>query len=141
VTWVRHSTEMRTDLVAGLAGAAGGALVAGLSRRALGPRFERISAVSLVPVALIYPLARASLEDRPAVTRELIGVAAMTAVALAARGERGRRIAAAGWLAHAAFDLMHDRGDDSLLPDWYPAACAGYDAAYAAVIVTQRTDA
>jgi hypothetical protein len=127
-----------TDLVAGLAGVVAGALVARLSRRALGPRFDRASALTLVPVALIYPLARRSLEDRPAVTRELLGVAAMTGVAVAARGPRVGRLAAAGWLAHAGFDLLHDRGDGSRLPDWYPAACAGYDAAYAAVLVAGR---
>jgi hypothetical protein len=59
-------------------------------------------------------------------------------VAVAARGPRVRRAAAAGWLAHAGFDLLHDRGSGSLLPDWYPAACAGYDAAYAAAVLTGR---
>ncbi len=133
---MRHSDRVRTDLLAGLAGAAGGALVARWSRRALGPRFERASALTLVPVALVYPLARRSVDDRAAVAREALGVAAMAAVATAARGPRVRRVAVAGWLAHAGFDLVHDRGEGSRLPDWYPAACAGYDAAYAAVILT-----
>jgi hypothetical protein len=70
------------------------------------------------------------------VTREVLGVAAMAAVAATARGPRVRAVAVAGWLAHAGFDLAHDRGDGSLLPDWYPAACAGYDAAYAVVLLT-----
>jgi hypothetical protein len=123
----------------GVTGAALGAVAARLSRRSLGPRFDRVSALSLVPVALIYPLARRSFEDRPAVNREVLGVAAMAGVAVAARGPRVRRIAALGWLAHAGFDLVHDRGDGSRLPDWYPAACAGYDAAYAAVLLTSRS--
>jgi hypothetical protein len=97
-----------------------------------------MSALALVPVALIYPLARNSLDDRHAVIREVLGVAGMAAVAAAARGHRVRRVAAAGWLAHAGFDLLHDRGDGSLLPDWYPAACAGYDAAWASVMVSRR---
>ena len=133
---MRDSGGMRTDLIAGVAGAAGGVVVARWSRRVLGPRFERASALTLVPVALVYPLARRSSEDRPAVAREVLGVAAMAAVASAARGPRVRRVAVLGWLAHAGFDLVHDRGDDSRLPDWYPAACAGYDAAYAAVLLT-----
>jgi hypothetical protein len=119
----------------GLAGAGLGAVAARLTQRSLGPRFDRVSALSLVPVALVYPLARRSLEDRSAVHREVMSVAAMTGVAIAARGAHGRRVAALGWLAHAAFDLLHERGHDSLLPDWYPAACAGYDAAYAAVLI------
>lgn len=136
MTRVRDSGPMRTDLVAGLAGAAGGVVVARWSQRALGPRFARLSALTLVPVALVYPLARRSVDDRAAVAREVLGVVAMAAVASAARGPRVRRVAVAGWVAHAGFDLAHDRGEGSLLPDWYPAACAGYDAAYAAVLLT-----
>lgn len=119
------------------AGAVGGAVVARRTQRAVGRDFGRISAVSLLPVAMIYPLARRSLDDRGAVVREVAGVAAMGAIAVAgARGGEGiGRLAAAGWLAHAVFDLVHDRGTGSRLPDWYPAACAGYDAAYAVVLV------
>lgn len=45
----------------------------------------------------------------------------------ALRRDRARQVAAWGWLAHAAFDLVHEPGDGSLLPDWYPAVCAGFD--------------
>lgn len=89
-------------------------------------------------MALVYPMARRSLDDRPAVTREALGVASMAVVAATAHGRRVRGIAAAGWLAHASFDLLHDRGEGSLLPDWYPAACAGYDAAWAATMLADR---
>jgi hypothetical protein len=35
---------------------------------------------------------------------------------------RGRRIAAGGWLAHAVFEAIHDKGGQSRIPGWYPAA-------------------
>lgn len=138
---MRDSAVVGNDVVAGVAGvagAAGGALVARWSQRVLGARFDRAAALTLVPVTLVYPLARRSFDDRPAVSRELAGVLTMSVVAGLARGPRVRRVAAAGWLAHAAFDLAHDRGPGSRLPDWYPAACAGYDAAYAVVLAGTR---
>jgi hypothetical protein len=45
-------------------------------------------------------------------------------------------MAAAGWAAHAVFDLLHDRGPDSYIPSWYPALCAGYDISLAALLIT-----
>ncbi|WP_244993218.1 hypothetical protein [Rhodococcus qingshengii] len=38
-----------------------------------------------------------------------------------------RRLVAASWAVHPIFDLLHERGPESRLPDWYPAICAGYD--------------
>jgi hypothetical protein len=34
------------------------------------------------------------------------------------------------------FDLFHPRGDGSRLPDWYSAACAGYDIGMAAALAS-----
>lgn len=115
-----------------LGAVAAGRLTAVALRKSL-PRIDtRALVLSLVPVALAYPAARRSARDKPAVVREVAGVAAMSAAAvLALRGTDGRRIAAAGWLAHAAFDLLHEKGPDSRLPDWYPSVCAGFDAGVA----------
>lgn len=119
-----------------VAGAVGGWATAAFAHRTLGASSDRVSAMALLPVALVYPAARRSFGDRPAVAREVAGVLATGALAVvAARSTSVRTLAVAGWLAHAGFDLSHDRGPDSRLPDWYPAACAGYDAAYAVTLL------
>ncbi|WP_462375148.1 hypothetical protein [Rhodococcus erythropolis] len=38
-----------------------------------------------------------------------------------------RRLVAASSAVHPIFDLLHELGPESRLPDWYPAICAGYD--------------
>jgi hypothetical protein len=43
-------------------------------------------------------------------------------------------LTAAAWVGHAVFDRVHERGEASLLPDWYPALCAGYDLGMAAML-------
>jgi hypothetical protein len=48
-----------------------------------------------------------------------------------------RRLVAAGWLAHAVFDNVHDKGPTSRLPEEYPAACAGYDVALAGLLLRE----
>ena len=125
------------QILGALAGAIGGWATAAYARKTLGDSADRVAAMTLVPVALIYPAARRSFGDRPAVAREVAGVLATGALAvMAARSSKSvRNLAVAGWLAHAGFDLVHDRGPDSRLPDWYPAACAGYDAAYAVTLL------
>lgn len=63
-------------------------------------------------------------------TRELAALAAFgVAALLAARRSDlvARRTLAAGWLAHALFDAVHETGPASRIPAWYPAFCAGYD--------------
>ena len=51
-------------------------------------------------------------------------------------GDGGRRaVIAAGWVAHAAFDHVHHAGPGGRLPKWYPALCAGYDIAFAAMLL------
>ena len=47
----------------------------------------------------------------------------------------GRRLLAVGWLSHAAFDAVHHRNSSSLLPDSYPALCAGFDVAVAGMLM------
>jgi hypothetical protein len=98
------------------------------------------AAAGLVTAAAIYPAARAGRDAGAAVVvREAVALAATGAVLVAALARRSsvtaRRAVAAGWLAHAAFDNLHDRGPTSRLPAWYPAACAGYDIAIAGLIL------
>jgi hypothetical protein len=100
------------------------------------------AAVGLVTAAAIYPAARAGREtSRGVVVREtagLIGAGAVLAAAVAKRGSATvKRAVAAGWLAHAVFDNLHDRGPTSRLPGWYPAACAGYDIALAGLLLAK----
>lgn len=122
------------DLSAVAVGAGLGKVSAlGLRRVAPGSS-TRLLALGLVPVALVYPAARrASARSSTAALREAGGVLAMAAVVAAARRTtRPEVVTATGWLAHAAFDVVHDAGEGSRLPGWYPAFCAGYDAGVAA---------
>lgn len=94
-----------------------------------------LHSIGLVGAAAVYPAlhSRAGV-DRVGRQREVAGVAvcAVLAAIAATDSRRGVRLLAAGWAAHALFDAVHHRSESSLLPDWYPAACAGYDLALAA---------
>jgi hypothetical protein len=113
-----------------LAVGAMGALAADVGARRYVPhRRLALHSVGLVGAAAIYP----ALHTKPGSEsrerqREVGGVLACVALTtLAARSNRRSRVLAAGWASHALFDAMHHRSASSLLPDWYPAACAGYD--------------
>ena len=93
----------------------------------------------LVAAAAIYPLARHQRSMGAPLMREIAGLVASGAIlsaAARATPNQARNVVAAGWAAHAAFDLVHDSGSDSLIPSWYPAMCAGYDLAVAGRLVT-----
>jgi hypothetical protein len=128
----------RGDALALLAGAVSAAgAVATIDRATPGQR-RPLLAGGLLTAAAIYPLARRSRALGPALTRELTAMVAFGAVALVGlrqAGPTGTRILAAGWAAHAVFDAAHDCGEDSLIPSWYPALCAGYDLVIAASLV------
>jgi hypothetical protein len=103
-----------------------------------------LGAVGLITAAGIYPAARRRRWLGLASVRELAGVAvagALTAASAKAPPGRdgddtGRRaVIAAGWVAHAAFDHFHHAGSGGRLPRWYPALCAGYDIAFAAMLM------
>lgn len=84
----------------------------------------------LAVAAAVYPIARKRWKPDAAAAREVVGLVAYSAVAVAACRQlppAGTRIAAAGWASHALFDLAHRHSEGSRLPDWYPAVCAGYD--------------
>jgi hypothetical protein len=98
-----------------------------------------LAAGGLIVAAAIYPLARKERRPGAPLTREIAGLLASGAVLTAAARAtptRARNLVAAGWAAHALFDLVHDGGDASLIPTWYPAMCAGYDLAVAGRLVT-----
>jgi hypothetical protein len=117
-------------------GLAAGLALAALTEVAVRPfdaRRRRLAyAVALPVAAAIYPAARrGGHRSRPGYV-EIVALGAYAAFAMAARDDR---LLAAGWASHAAFDALHDGGHDSLIPDWYPAACAGYDLAVAGLLV------
>jgi hypothetical protein len=119
-----------------------GAALAGLSDLAV-TRFAAarripLFAVGLVVAAAIYPLFRSGRPRSAPVVRELAALLAFGAVgAAAARSTSSNtaRVVGAGWAAHALFDLVHDGGQHSRIPDWYPAMCAGYDLGVAAILL------
>ncbi len=93
----------------------------------------------LVVAAAIYPLARRERRPGAPLAREIAGLVASGAiltVAARATPTRARNVVAAGWAAHAVFDMVHDGGESSMIPRWYPAMCAGYDLAVAGRLVS-----
>jgi hypothetical protein len=94
-----------------------------------------VMAAALVAAALVYPAARRRRRPGAALARELaatVGYGALAAAAARRGGPVGSRVLAAAWASHALFDALHAHDDDSLIPDWYPALCAGYDLVVAA---------
>jgi hypothetical protein len=70
-------------------------------------------------------------------TLETAGVAAFGALTLAAvsmDAEPARYLLAAGWLAHAAWDVAHHRAN-RIVPRWYAECCAVVDFLLAAAIL------
>ena len=123
-------------------GAAVGVLAAVGVDAAIGRRAPRhrvaLHAAGLATAAAVYPVARSERPASVPVARELLallGFGAVSAVAAREASGRGARLAAAGWLGHAVFDLVHHAGPHSRLPGWYPAFCAGYDVAVAATLL------
>jgi hypothetical protein len=98
-----------------------------------------ILAGGLVVAAAIYPLARRERRPGAPLAREIAGLiasGAILSVAARATPTRARNVVATGWAAHALFDMVHDGGEASMIPGWYPAMCAGYDLAVAGRLVT-----
>jgi hypothetical protein len=99
-----------------------------------------LHSLALVGAAVIYPAMHSGGRAEPSERqREAVGVAACFAVTvLASRSINRSRLLAAGWATHALFDAIHHRSESSTLPDWYPAACAGYDVALAAALALRE---
>lgn len=68
-------------------------------------------------------------------TAGVIGFGAITLLALAMDGQPARYLLAAGWLAHAAWDVVHHRAD-RIVPRWYAEYCAVVDLLLVALILT-----
>ena len=87
----------------------------------------------LVACALAYLVigwARGELRRPRVLWAQLAGVAAfglVAGVALLVDPDVGRHVVAAGWLAHAAWDLAHFRAK-LVVPTWYALACVVVDA-------------
>jgi hypothetical protein len=87
----------------------------------------------LVAIALAYlviGLARGELRRPRVLWAQLAGVAGfglVAGVALLVDPDVGRYVVAAGWLAHAAWDLVHFRAK-LVVPTWYALGCVVVDA-------------
>ena len=123
-------------LLAIAATAASLALIAPLPERVQ----TSVSAWTLLLAAVIYftwGTVRGDLAFRPLLTAQTAAVLAFGAVAIAAVAidpTAGRYVLAAGWLAHAAWDLAHHRAD-RVVPRWYAEACLVSDVIVASALL------
>jgi hypothetical protein len=108
-----------------------GAALAALSDLAVtrfaAPRRVPLFAVGLVVAAAIYPLFRSSRPRSAPVVRELaalLGFGAVGTAAVRGRSSNAVRVVAAGWAAHALFDLVQDTGQRTGEPGRRRAVCA-----------------
>jgi len=106
--------------------------------RMLPKRRAAFFTMALPAAAAIYPIARRRWSFESAVTREmaaLVAFSSLSAAVATGRPSTPRALLAGGWIAHAAFDMFHERGEESLIPEWYPAFCAGYDVGVAGCLL------
>lgn len=113
-----------------------GVVSADLIRRT--PYPARLSALGLVGVSSIYPLARKGLSIDDG-SHLAFGAAAVAMTAVANESIPSRHLVAGGWAAHALVDLVVGRGGHSRLPDWYAPSCAAFDIAYAVRLALRET--
>ena len=89
-------------------------------------------------VYLSWGTARGDLGERRWLTAETAGVLAFGAAALAVVAvdlSSAAHVMAAGWLAHALWDVAHHRAD-RVVPRWYAEACLATDLTVAASLLT-----
>jgi hypothetical protein len=100
-----------------------------------------ISAWCVLLAAVIYltwGTARGDLGDRRLLTAQTTAVLAFGAVAMAAVAVDpavGRYVLAAGWLAHAAWDVVHHH-IGRVVPRWYAETCLVADLILAGALLT-----
>jgi hypothetical protein len=100
-----------------------------------------ISAWCVLLAAVIYltwGTARGDLANRRLLTAQTSAVLAFGAIAMAAVAVdpvAGRYVLAAGWLAHAAWDVVHHRVG-RVVPRWYAETCLVADLTIAAALLT-----
>jgi hypothetical protein len=100
-----------------------------------------ISAWCVLLAAVIYltwGTARGDLANRRLLTAQTTAVLAFGAVAITATAvdlDVARYVLAAGWLAHAAWDVVHHRLG-RVVPRWYAETCMVADLILAAALLT-----
>lgn len=120
-------------------GVGGGLLTDVLISRRTPDRRVFSAALGLVAAALVYPLARRRLGLDPAETWTVLSACVVAAVSVGCPGRWSRSLLGVGWMCHALFDLAFGHGSSRwLLPQWYPALCAGFDVAYGARLLRAR---
>jgi hypothetical protein len=145
------ATTGRTGLTGALAarwptGLGVAATVASLSLLApLPDRLQmQISGWGVLTAAVIYlawGTARGELGARrwlTAQTAAVLGSGALAVAAAAADPATARYVLAAGWLAHAAWDVAHHRAD-RVVPRWYAETCLVCDLTIATALLTVGT--
>jgi hypothetical protein len=108
-------------------GAVLGALFVAIAARSSRRGQARLLAIGLVIAALIYAGFAIFSIDRRSLGYEISGVLLFGALAWL-----GVRVSPAwlalGWAAHVAWDVgLHLDRPSSLVPDWYPTLCIGFD--------------
>ena len=89
-------------------------------------------------IYLTWGTARGDLGERRWLTAQTAGVLVFGAVAIAVVASdlaSARYVLAAGWLAHALWDIVHHRAD-RVVPRWYAETCLVTDLTVAAVLLT-----
>jgi len=100
-----------------------------------------ISAWSVLLAAVIYLTwgsARGDLGDRrwlSAQTAAVLGFGAVAMAAVAVDPAAARYVLAAGWLTHAAWDVVHHRAG-RVVPRWYAETCMVADVLLATALLT-----
>jgi hypothetical protein len=103
-----------------------------------------VSAWGVLTAAVIYltwGTARGELTPRRWLTLETAGVLAFGALAIAASAtdpSAARYVLAAGWLGHAAWDVVHHHAD-RVVPRWYAELCMVCDLIVAASLILVGT--
>jgi hypothetical protein len=104
----------------------------------------QLSAWGVLTAAVIYltwGTARGELAARRWLTAQTAAVLGFGAIAIAAAAvdpAAARYVLAAGWLAHAAWDVAHHRAD-RVVPRWYAELCLVCDLMVATALLTVGT--
>lgn len=99
-----------------------------------------VSAWCLLLAAVVYltwGTARGDLGDRRlliAQTSAVLGFGAVAVATVAVDPAAARHLLAAGWIAHAAWDVVHHR-IDRVVPRWYAEMCLVADLSLATVLL------
>ena len=126
------------QLILQLLGGATGCAVFILLARRYAPRVElRLYAAGLITAAFIYVTFLARGASLAWLALEVTGLVLFTLAALAGL-KFSHWILAAGWAAHAAWDIvLHKLFETTFVPGWYPLACGGFDLLLAGYIAAR----